>query len=355
MHRLTGFLVLIACLLLPVRASANPVLVMEVDSGKILFSAEANAPWYPASLTKMMTAYVTFKAIREGRVRLDDQISNSRRAASMPASKLGLPLDATISLDKALRILIVKSANDVAVMIAEHVSGSVENFAREMNQAAADLGMRGSHYVNPNGLPNAAQIVTARDMARLGRAILREYPQYNEIFGLPAIKVGRRNLRSHNSLLRNYEGADGMKTGFICASGFNVVASATRDGRRLIVVVLGASSGKHREKIAKEYFELGFANAWTNPMIIGVQQANIEGGPQNLFSPAQPPVHMGPVVCKRRYPASRDPNEIDRWSRNMTNLAANVVLPSLRPGPLPSGVAVTEVRLVPLPELRPAS
>ncbi|MBZ0217573.1 MAG: D-alanyl-D-alanine carboxypeptidase, partial [Fimbriimonadaceae bacterium] len=288
-------------------------------------------------------------------VRLDDQISNSRRAAAMPASKLGLPLEATISLDTALRILIVKSANDVAVMIAEHVSGSVENFAAEMNEAARDLEMHGSTYVNPNGLPNPEQITTARDMARLARAILTEFPQYNEIFGLTETKFGRRNLRSHNSLLRSYDGADGMKTGFICASGFNVVASATRDGRRLIVVVLGASSGSEREKIASEYLELGFANAWTNPMIIGLQQASIDGIPQNLFASAQRPVHMGPVVCRRRYPETRDPNDIDRWSQNMADLAATVVIPSLRPGPLPSGVAVTEARFVPLPTLRPAS
>ncbi len=355
MRGLTSLLLLISWLIVPSYSHANPVLVMEADSGRVLFSLEDNAPWYPASLTKMMTAYVTFKAIREGRVRLDDRVANSQRAASMPASKLGLPIDATIELETALKVLIVKSANDVAVMIAEHVAGSVENFAVEMNQAARTLAMRGTNYVNPNGLPNQNQITTARDMAKLARAIMREFPQYNEIFGLTSTRIGRINLRSHNNLLKSFEGADGMKTGFICASGYNVVASATRNGRRLIAVVLGASSGGQRQKIATEYLELGFANAWTNPMVVNLQPASVEAGAGSLFSATRRPVHMGPDVCRRRYPASRDPNDIDSWSQRMANLAATVVLPSLRPGPVPSGVAVTEVRFVPLPEIRPAS
>ena len=343
-------------------ASANPILVMDAKSGRVLFGSEANAPWYPASLTKMMTAYVTFKAIRDGRVRLDDRISNSQRAAAMPASQVGLPLDATLPLETALRILIVKSANDVAVMIAEHVSGSVENFAVEMNRAADALDMRRTNFVNPNGLPNMNQYTTALDMAKLARAIIHEFPQYNEIFGMQAIKLGRRNLRSHNSLLRSFEGADGMKTGFICASGYNVVASASRDGRRLIAVVLGASSGGEREKIASEYLELGFQNAWTNPLVVNLQQASVLQASTDVTAVGgtsapvlQRPTHMGPVVCRRRYPSSRDPNDIDRWAQDMANLAANVQLPTLRPGPAPRGVAVTDTNQVPLPVFRPAS
>jgi len=361
MQGLKALLMIVFCLVATVAASAKPILVMEARSGKILYAEDATAPWYPASLTKMMTAYVTFRAIRDGRISLDDRIANSPRAASMPASKVGLPLDATLPLENALRILIVKSANDVAVMIAEHVAGSVEAFASEMNRTAEALGMYGTHFVNPNGLPNLDQYTTARDMAKLARAIMHEFPQYNDMFGMDRVKLGRRSLRSHNSLLRSFEGADGMKTGFICASGYNIVASATRNGRRLIAVVLGAKSGRVREDIATKYLKLGFQNAWTNPLVVNLrpasmQQASVDGTvTANALISSRRPTHMGPVVCRRRYPASRDPHDIDRWAQKMANLAATVELPTLRPGSAPRGVAVTETGYVPLPVIRPAS
>src|SRR5882757_2802011 len=180
----------------------------------------------------------------------------------------------------------VKSANDMAVLIAEGVGGSIENFADQMNATAARLGMTQSHYVNPNGLPADEQIVSARDLAILARAVLREFPEYDEYWHLPGIRFGKRVYRNYNSLLGRYPGADGMKTGFICASGFNLVATATRDGKRLIAVVLGAPSSSARAIKAAQLLERGFASnplSWLTPSLGSVealQPVNID--PPNL-------------------------------------------------------------------------
>ncbi len=355
--RLFGLIFLtIALLGTPAPAGAAPVLVMDVSDGRVLYSQDAFDPWYPASLTKLMTAYLTFQAIRDGRTNLEARVANSPAAQAQPASKLGLPAAATIPMETALKALIIKSANDVAVMLAEHVSGSVEAFVTEMNRAARDLGMVGTLYVNPNGLPAVGQVTTARDMALLARTILLEFPEYNEIFGMQAFRLGRRNLRSYNTLLRTFAGADGMKTGFICASGFNIVASATQDGRRLIAVVLGAESAAQRAEIAAANLELGFQNAWVNPVA-----AAAFSGPVSVerfmqiprFSTL--PVHMGPVVCSRRYRAGTDPYELDRQARQFVAMTIEVPMPDLRPGPLPSGMAVLSLGAVPMPLFRPGT
>jgi D-alanyl-D-alanine carboxypeptidase len=159
---------------------------------------------------------------------------------------MGFPPGTTVTLDNAIKMLMVKSANDIAVVIAEGVGGSVEKFADLMNSHAKRIGMTQSSFVNPNGLPDDRQISSARDMAILARALIREFPQHDLYWHIPAIKFGKRVLRNYNRLIDRYRGADGMKTGFICASGFNLVASATRNGRRLIAVVLGAPSSPVR-------------------------------------------------------------------------------------------------------------
>ncbi len=353
--RLFGLILLaIAVVGLSGRAGANPVLVMDASDGRVLYSQDAFDPWYPASLTKLMTAYLTFRAIRDGRTSLEARVANSPTAQAQPASKLGLPTDATLPMETALQALIIKSANDVAVMLAEHVSGSVDAFVVEMNRTARDLGMVGTLYVNPNGLPAVGQVTTARDLALLARTIIQEYPEYNEIFGMPSFRLGQQRLRSYNSLLRNFAGADGMKTGFICASGYNIVASATRDGRRLIAVVLGASSGNQRAEIASTHLELGFQNAWVNPVAAASfsPQLSVERFMRiPRFSTL--PVHMGPVVCRGRYRAGTDPYELDRQARRFVAMTTDVPLPNLRPGPLPSGVAVRSLSAVPMPLFRP--
>ena len=240
-------------------AQATPYLVVDVDSDQILMQNEATAPWYPASLTKLMTVYVALDAVRNGKLTLDTPLIMSARAARMPPSKMGFRPGTEVTLDNALKMLMVKSPNDVAVMVAEGVSGSVEAFADDMNADAQRLGMRESHFVNPNGLHNPDHVSSARDMAIVARALLREFPDHADLFSIGALRLGRQYIPNHNGLLGRYPGADGMKTGFTCPAGFNVVASANHSGRRLIVVVLGAPTAKTRNQEAANLFDRGFA------------------------------------------------------------------------------------------------
>lgn len=245
-------------LLHPAAAGAGPALLFEASTGKVLYAEDVDNLWHPASLTKIMTAYITFEALRDGKLKPDDKVACSEAATKEPPSKIGLPVGAEISVELALKALIVKSANDVAVMLAEAVAGSVDGFVERMNATARRLGMTRTHFVNPNGLPADEQVTTARDLARLSRAVLRDFPQYADLWAMPDFHIGKRRLASHNSLLRSFEGADGLKTGFICDSGFNVVASATRDGTRLMAVVLGEPSSSDRAVRAASLLEHGF-------------------------------------------------------------------------------------------------
>ena len=248
-----------ACSLLAgMPASATPHLVVDADSGDVLSQEQATQTWFPASITKLMTVYVALKAVQAGRVTMDTPLTVSQRAARQAPSKMGFHPGIEVTLDNALKMLMVKSANDIAVTIAENIGGSVDGFAAEMNRQSASLGMRESHWVNPNGLPDTRQVTSARDMALLARALLREFPSQRELFGIGALSLNGRIIQTHNGLLGRYPGADGMKTGFTCAAGFNVVASASRAGRRLITVVLGAPSAKDRTAKAASLFDKGF-------------------------------------------------------------------------------------------------
>jgi D-alanyl-D-alanine carboxypeptidase len=249
------------------QAAAGPALLIEPSTGLVLYAEDADLPWRPASLTKLMTAYITFEAIRDGRLSPEDTVICTQRAQSQPPSRLGLPIGGQLKVDLAVKALIVKSANDVALMLADKIAGSEEAFVELMNTTAARLGMTNTHFVNPNGLPlfisenvegPDQSITTARDMAILASMILREFPQYAPIFAMTEVKIGNRMVTTHNGLLRSYDGADGMKTGFICAAGYNLVASATRDGRQLVAVVLGENSGGARTIRAAGLFEHGF-------------------------------------------------------------------------------------------------
>ena len=242
---------------------AGPALLFEPANGKILYAEEADNLWHPASLTKIMTAYLTFVAIKEGKLKLDDKIKCSLVATLQPPSKVGLPVGGELTIDQALQAIIIKSANDVTVMLAEAVAGSETEFIRKMNQTAARLGMTRTHFANTNGLPDPSQVTTARDLAKLSRAVVSEFGQHAHYWSMTDMRLGKRRLGSHNALLRTYPGADGLKTGFTCDSGFNVVASASRDGRQLMAVVLGESSGNERAIRAASLLEHGFANyAW---------------------------------------------------------------------------------------------
>lgn len=254
-------------------AVAGPTLLFEPATGKIIYAEDADNLWYPASLTKVMTAFLTFEALKAGRLSLDQKIGCSLAANLQPPSKIGLPVGGEITIDMALKALIVKSANDVAVMLAEALAGSEGAFVGQMNAAAARLGMSSTRFVNPNGLPATDQVSTARDLAKLAQAITIDYPEYAHYWTLQDVRIGAQRLGSHNSLLKSFPGADGLKTGFTCDSGFNVIASATRDGRRLMAIVLGESSSGERTLRAASLLEHGFQN-YTWKTTFGVQDLN---------------------------------------------------------------------------------
>ena len=265
---------------------AEALLVVEADTGKVLQAENATYPWYPASVTKMMTAYLTLKAVKEGRLALDSVLTVSPVAASQSPSKMGFRPGTQVTVENALHMMMVKSANDMAVVLAEGVAGSVDGFSGQMNQTAQRLGMTQTTYVNPNGLPADGQVTSARDLAMLARAIIRDLPEYEYFVHTPSIRFGRRVTNNFNKLIGRYPGADGFKTGFICASGYNLVASATRNGKRLIAVVLGASSGQARAVKAAQLLDRGFANntlSWLQPSLGVVDNlAPIDASPPNL-------------------------------------------------------------------------
>jgi D-alanyl-D-alanine carboxypeptidase len=269
-------------------AAAGPYLLIEADTGKVILENEAGKPWHPASVTKLMTTYVTFKAMRAGRVNLYSELKISPFAASTPPSKAGFPAGQTITVDNALKLLMVKSANDMAVVLAEGVGGDVDSFVAEMNASAQALGMTGTRFKNPHGLPDDEQVTTARDMALLARAIIREFPEHEMLFRIPALTLGKRMLRNFNRLIDRYPGADGMKTGFICASGFNLVASAHRGNKRLIAVIFGSMNAKVRAEEAAMLFERGFQSGAGLEILLGGSKnvamiSNVAQDPASLY------------------------------------------------------------------------
>ncbi|MER9306972.1 D-alanyl-D-alanine carboxypeptidase family protein [Mesorhizobium sp. M0496] len=237
---------------------ANPVVVFDLGSGKILQHQDAFKRWYPASLSKLMTAYVTFRAIAAGEVQLDSPIKVTKHSASEPPSKMGFKPGSVMRLDNALKMMLVKSANDIAMAVGENVGGSQAAFAERMNAEAIRLGMNGTHFVNPNGLYSPDQYTTARDLAVLVMAIRREFPQYASWFSIEGLAVGKKAIPNYNLLIGRYPGADGMKTGFVCPSGFNMIGSATRNGRTLVAVVLGEKSAVTRAETAAKLLDQGF-------------------------------------------------------------------------------------------------
>lgn len=277
--------------------AGSPALVVEVASGRVLHADRAMDPWYPASITKLMTAYVALKQVRAGRMAMNTLLTVSDSAAALPPSKMGFKPGSQIRLDNALKIMMVKSANDVAATIAENIGGTVEGFAELMNAEARRLGMTDSRFANPHGLPDERNQTTARDMALLARALLLEFPDHQDLFQIGAVQFGRRIMRNTNGLIGRYPGADGMKTGFICSSGFNVVASANRNGRQLITVVLGASSANERTMMAAELFDRGFGSNvnFTHPLLTALPA-----------SANHTPPDMRSVICDRRGPMPKE-------------------------------------------------
>ena len=299
-------------------------ILIDADSGKVLRADNATYPWYPASTTKLMTLYMTLNAVRDNRITFDTLFTVSRNANLQAPTKMGLPVGTQVTVDNALKMMMVKSANDMAVLLAEGIGGSVDDFAQQMTDTAHKLGMSESNFVNPNGLPADGQITSARDLAILARALIREFPDYSFYWHVPAIKFGRRIVRNYNPLLGRYPGADGMKTGFICASGFNLVATATRNNKHLIAVVLGAPSGAARAIKAAEMLESGFSQnpvSWLTPSL-GMVDAL---APMNVDPP-----NLQEQTCgkHRKRPAAED-EDMDADNDNTQAAAASTETRSL--------------------------
>lgn len=265
-----GFLLALCALVAPLAmapATANAALadspkyaaiVVDATTGEVLYARRADSPRYPASITKVMTLYLLFEQLAEGKLKPEDRITISPRAAAQAPSKLGLAAGETISVDDAIRALSVKSANDISVAVAEKVGGTEARFAAMMTLKANELGMTNSRFVNANGLPDSRQLSSARDLAILSRAVMRDFPQYYPYFSQKYWTFRGQQMRNHNGLLLRMPGIDGVKTGFTNASGYNLAASGVRDGHRLITVVLGGSSTAVRDNHVADLMNVGF-------------------------------------------------------------------------------------------------
>lgn len=223
-------------------------LVLDASTGEQLYAVDADAARFPASLTKMMTLYLLFEAVAEGRYSLSSPLTVSENAASQPPAKIGLKSGTTITVQQAARALSVRSANDVGVAVAENLAGSEAAFARQMTQQARALGLSRTRFVNATGLPDPGQVTTARDMAKLGLALKRRFPQYASYYRAKSFTYNGRTFKATNNLLGKVSGVNGLKTGYIRMSGYNLVATAQRGGKQLIVVVMGGKSESARDK-----------------------------------------------------------------------------------------------------------
>ncbi len=251
-------------------AAANPKyasIVVDVESGAVLHARHADARRFPASLTKMMTLYMAFDAIERGRIDFDTKLPVSKRAAAQPPSKLALKAGSTIALEEAVLALVTKSANDVAVVVAEALSGTEWQFAKDMTAKARELGMRSTTFRNASGLPNSGQVSTARDMATLSIRLMQDFPQYYDYFQTRNFAYKGKRYNNHNRLLKRYDGADGIKTGYIRASGFNLAASVVRNGRRVVAVVFGGRTSRSRDDHMVELLDRSFVQlaSWGVP------------------------------------------------------------------------------------------
>ncbi len=234
-------------------------IVIDFDTEEVLFEVNADTKNYPASLTKIMTLYIVFDYIKKGKLSYDSQLSVSSVAASRSPSKIYLEEGSSIKVRDAVNALIIKSANDVATVVAENIAGTEKEFAKLMTQYAKNLGMRSTTFKNASGLPNRAQLTTARDIAKLSHALISNFPNEYKLFSNTKFSYKGKTYKTHNKLMLSYEGADGIKTGYIKASGFQLAFSAVRDNKRLIGIIFGGDTGSQRNKSLKIIMDKEFA------------------------------------------------------------------------------------------------
>ncbi len=245
----------------PAVSGKDAYLILDATSGRELVADRADELRHPASLTKLMTIYLTFSALDSGRLSLGDALPVSITALNAPPTKMGLTPGGTVNVRDATMALVTRSANDAAIVLAEALGGDELSFAQLMTNKARQLGMSSTVYRNASGLPNRDQVTTARDLARLAFALMRDFPHYYAIFSVQSYPYRGRILENHNRMLLSYDGADGLKTGYTAASGFNLVMSAMRDNRRLIGVVMGGDSAGQRDRMMADLMDYGFASA----------------------------------------------------------------------------------------------
>lgn len=298
----------------PKRSSRYASIVIDAQDGQALYTRNADRQLRPASTTKVMTAYLTFEALRAGTLRLDQELTVSRHAAAQERTNLAMmrtrtytdkagkrrtetrQVVQTITVENALKGMLVHSANDAAIVLAEAIGGSVEGFAGKMNRTATRLDMKNSHFMNPNGLPHTQQYTTVSDMAKLSAAVVRDFPEYYHFFNNRTFTYNGTTYRNFNNMLGSYDGADGLKTGYIHTSGFNLTASALRDGRRVIGVVFGADNAAQRKADMTILLDYGFAVLANKPR---------PAPPQNDTLPAAVP--RAPVLRPDQLPAAAQP------------------------------------------------
>jgi len=303
-------------------------IVIDANSGEVLYDKRADSPRYPASVTKVMTLYLTFEALSEGRLKLTDRVTMSPRAAAQAPTKIGISPGDSLSVDEAIKAMTVKSANDVAVAMAERLAGSESRFAALMTLRGQELGMRNSRFVNASGLPDSRQISSARDLAILSRATMRDFPQYYSYFSVKGFYFRGNYVKGHNRLLDSMEGFDGLKTGYTNASGFNLAGSAVRDGRRLIAVVLGGPSTAWRDNNMEDLLLTGFdvmkrrsrgerttiaANIYEDEPTGPIERPSVEQGDGDQAglrivlteNPRTPPVKVSPTLREAAKPAAK--------------------------------------------------
>ncbi|MDO9107280.1 MAG: D-alanyl-D-alanine carboxypeptidase family protein [Methylovulum sp.] len=273
----------------------HAAILIDADSGKIVHEVDATHAWYPASLTKVMTLYMTFAALDQRQIQLDDSMPVSHHASRQPTSKLGLRAGERLTVQEAILALITRSANDASVVLAEHLGGNEENFAAKMTAKAHILGMYDTHFMNATGLPHQWQVTTPRDLALLAWKIRRDFPHYYPYFAAHSFFFRGQELRGINKFTAGYPGAEGMKTGFTCGSGYNLMSSAQQNGKRLIGVVMGGMTSAERYRLMIDMMNDGFANnfnAYPDKHITTLPSKFAGTAPYQLGCGKGAPVHL---------------------------------------------------------------